>query len=52
MSVGEISVGEIINVYFEDNRIKRVLKSMYTVNSAIALPSIILLIPASINKIL
>jgi hypothetical protein len=39
--------GEVTDVYFNDNRVRRILKSMYTVNSAITLPSLVLLIPAS-----
>ncbi|EFX87645.1 hypothetical protein DAPPUDRAFT_312184 [Daphnia pulex] len=37
--------GEVTDVYFNDNRVRRILKSMYTVNSAITLPSLVLLIP-------
>lgn len=42
-----VSVEEMTEVYFNDHRIKRILKSMLTTNSGIALPSLILLIPAS-----
>lgn len=38
---------EVIDIYFKDTRVKRILKSMYKINSAIALPSMVLLIPAS-----
>lgn len=38
---------EIAEVYFNDGRVKRMLKSMYKINSAIALPSMVLLIPVS-----
>ncbi|KAI9560346.1 hypothetical protein GHT06_014363 [Daphnia sinensis] len=36
---------EVIDIYFNDTRVKRILKSMYKINSAIALPSMVLLIP-------
>ena len=42
--------GEVTDVYFNDNRVRRILKSMYTVNSAITLPSLVLLIPVSTTK--
>ena len=45
----EVVIEEETDIYFNDNRVKRILKSMYTTNSAIALPSFILLIPVSIH---
>lgn len=43
---GDLSVDELTNVYFNDHRVKRTLKSIGN-NSAIALPSLVLLIPVS-----
>lgn len=41
----DASSEEVIDIYFKDTRVKRILKSMYKINSAIALPSMVLLIP-------
>lgn len=43
------TVEEQAEVYFNDHRVKRILKSMWSINSAIALPSLVLLIPVRID---
>lgn len=42
-----LPVDFVTGVYFNDHRIRRMLKSMRNVNSGVALPSLLLLIPVS-----
>jgi hypothetical protein len=45
LSETNIPVEEATEIYFSDNRVNKILGSILSINTSIALPSLILLIP-------